>query len=99
MSRIVERFRSVQDNEYKNISKNYVLLVLTVIIALAMIVAIAGYVLSGGILSNVHNGMILITYPTEKPLSSQASESRSISMVELPSFDFGTFEGKVLEAT
>ena len=94
-SRIIESVRSVQDNEYKNISKDYVLLVLVLIAALELIVALLGHVLSDGILPNVHKGLSLITYHAERQFSSQASES----MVRLPSFDFGTLEGKVLGPT
>ena len=72
MRRIVE---SSEEIKYKNITRNYVLLVLTVIVALALIVAIVGYVLSGGILPNAHKGLSLIIYPTEKQMSSQTSES------------------------
>ena len=70
MSRTVESIKKTQDNRYKNITRNYVLLVLTVIVALALGLAIAGYVLSGGILPNAHQGLSLITYPTEQQLVS-----------------------------
>jgi hypothetical protein len=66
MSRTVESIRETQDIRYNNITRNYVLLVLTVIVALALVLAIAGYILSGGILPNAHKGLSLITYPTEQ---------------------------------
>ena len=47
MSRTVESIRKTEDNRYKNITRNYVLLVLTVIVVLGLVLAIAGYVLRG----------------------------------------------------
>jgi hypothetical protein len=99
MSRTVESIRKTQDIRYKNITRNYVLLVLTVIVALALVLAIAGYVLSGGILPNAHKGLSLITYPTDQQLSPQSSAPHSISTVPKTSIDFGTVEGKVLGPT
>ncbi len=77
-------------------SRNYVLLVLTVVIALALIIAIGGYVISGGNLPNAHKGLSLITHPTEGAPASQTSEPRTISVMRQPSFDLGTVEGKVI---
>jgi hypothetical protein len=96
MSRTFKSIKKTQENRYKNITRNYVLLVLTVIVALALVLAIAGYVLSGGILPNAHQGLSLITYPAEQQLSPQSSASQSISGVPQTSIDFGTLEGKVL---
>ena len=93
MSRTVESIKKTQDNRYKNITRNYGLLVLTVIVALALVLAIAG------ILPNSHKGLSLITYPTEQQLSPQSSTSQSSSVVPRPSFDFGTLQGKVLGPT
>lgn len=42
MSHTIESIKKIQDNSYKNITRNYVLLVLTVIVALALVLAIAG---------------------------------------------------------
>ena len=100
MSRIVETIRKPEDKQNNYNSRNYVLLVLTVVVALALIIAIAGYILSGGILPNAHKGLSLITYPTEGATPSLLTpEPRSISVVRQPSFDFGTVEGKVLGPT
>ena len=99
MTRTVESISKTQDIRYKNITRNYVLLVLTVIVALALVLAIAGYVLSGGILPNSHKGLSLITYPTEQQLSLQSSTPQSFSAVPQASIDFGTVEGKVLGPT
>jgi hypothetical protein len=99
MSRTVESIRKTQDNRYESIARNYVLLVLTVIVALVLVLAIAGYVLSGGILPNAHKGLSLITYPTEQQLSPQSYAPQSSSAVPQPSFDFCTLEGKVLGPT
>jgi len=93
MSRTVESIKKTQDNMYKNITRNYVLLVLTVIVALALVLAIAGYVLRGGILPNAHKGS-LITYPTEQQLSVQSSAPQSFSAVPQTSIDFGTLEAR-----
>ena len=68
MRRIVESVGNREEIKHKDVTRNYVLLVLTVIVALALIVAVVGYVLSGGILPNAHNGLSLITYPTEKTI-------------------------------
>lgn len=78
MRRIVE---SSEEIKHKDVTRNYVQLVLTVIVASALIVAIVCYVLSGGILSNAHKGLSQIIYPTEKQMSSQTFESPSISVV------------------
>ena len=99
MSRNVESISKTHDIRYKNITRNYVLLVLTVIVALALVLAIAGYVLSGGILPNAHKGLSLITYPTEQQLSPESSAPQSFSAVPQTSIDFGTVEGKVLGPT
>jgi len=99
MSRTIESIKKTQDNGYKNITRNYVLLVLTVIVALALVLAIAGYVLNGGILPNAHQGLGLNIYPTEQKLSPQGSAPQSISAVPQTSIDFGTLEGKVLGPT
>lgn len=96
MSRIVETIRKPDDNLNNYNSRNYVLLVLTVVIALALIIAIVGYVLSGGILPNANKGLSLITYPTAEAPSSHTSEPRTISVTRQPAFDFGTVEGKVV---
>ena len=50
--------------------KTMYLLVLVLIVALTLIVALLGHVLSDGILPNVHKGLSLITYPTERQFSS-----------------------------
>jgi len=42
MSRTVESISKTHDIRYKNITRNYVLLVLTVIVALVLVLAIAG---------------------------------------------------------
>jgi hypothetical protein len=99
MSRIVESVGNRKEIKRNYVTRNYVPLVLTVVVALALIVAIVGYVLSGGILPNAYKGLSLITYPTENQLSSQTFESPSISVVRMPSFDFGTLKGKVLGPT
>jgi hypothetical protein len=99
MSRTIECIKKTQDNNYKNITRNYVLLVLTVIVALALVLAIAGYVLNGGNLPNAHQGLGLIIYPTEQKLSPQSSAHQSISAAPKTSIDFGTLEGKVLGPT
>lgn len=99
MSHTIESIKKIQDNSYKNITRNYVLLVLTVIVALALVLAIAGYVLNGGILPNAHQGLGLIIHPTEQKLSPQSSAPQSISAVPQTSIDFGTLEGKVLGPT
>lgn len=101
MSRIVETIRKPEDKQNNYNSRNYVLLVLTVVVALALIIAIAGYILSGGILPNAHKGLSLIIYPSEGAAPSLlAPELRSISVgVRQPSFDLGTVEGKVLGPT
>jgi hypothetical protein len=99
MSRIVETIRKPDDNLNKYNSRNYVLLVLTVVIALAFIIAIVRYVLSGGILPNSHKGLSLIAYPTVEAPSSQTSERRTTSITRQPSFDLGTTEGKVIGPT
>jgi hypothetical protein len=46
MSRIVETIRKPDDTLSKYNSRNYLLLALTLVIALALIIAIVGYVLS-----------------------------------------------------
>jgi hypothetical protein len=97
MSRTVESIKKAQDNRYKNTTRNYVLLVLTVIVALALVLAIAGYVLSGGILPNAQKGLSLITYPTEQQLSAQSYPPQPLSSMQ--EIDFGTLEGKVLGPT
>ena len=99
MSRTVESIRKTQDIRYKNITRNYVLLVLTVIVALALVLAIAEYVLSGGILPNAHKGLRLITYPSEQQLSPQSSAPQLFSAAPRSSIDFGTVEGKVIGPT
>lgn len=99
MSRTVESIKKTQDNRYKNPTRNYVLLVLTVIVALALVLAIAGYVLSGGILPNAQKGLSLITYHTEQQLSPQSYAPQSFSAVPQTSIDFGTLEGKALRPT
>lgn len=99
MSRIVETVGRPEDNRNKYISRNYVLLLLTLIVALALVVAIVGYIMNGGILSNAHRGLSLITYPTERGLSPQTLDHQSISMAQHSSIDFGTLEGKVIGPT
>jgi hypothetical protein len=99
MSRIVETIRKPDDNLNKYNSRNYVLLVLAVVTALALIIAIVGYVLSGGFLPNSQKGLSLITYPTVEAPSSQTSEPRTTSIMRQPSFDLGTVEGKVIGPT
>ena len=99
MSRTVESIRKTQDIMYKNITRNYVLLVLTVIVALALVLTIAEYVLSGGILPNAHKGLRLITYPSEQQLSPQSSAPQLFSAAPRSSIDFGTVEGKVIGPT
>ena len=99
MSRTVESIRKTQDIRYKNITRNYVLLVLTVIVALALVLTIAEYVLSGGILPNAHKGLRLITYPSEQQLSPQSSAPQLFSAAPRSSIDFGTVEGKVIGPT
>ena len=96
MSRTVESISKTHDIRYKNITRNYVLLVLTVIVALMLVLAIAGYVLSGGILPNPPKGL---SYPTEQQPSPQSSAPQSFSAVPQTSIDFGTVEGKVLGPT
>jgi hypothetical protein len=96
MSRIVETIKKPDDNLNRYNSRNYVLLGLTVVIALALIIAIVGYVLSGGILPNANKGLSLITYPTAEAPSSQTSEPQTISVTRLPAIDFGTVKGKVI---
>jgi hypothetical protein len=80
MSRIVETVGRPEDNRNKYISRNYVLLLITLIVALALVVAIVGYIMNGGILPNAHRGLSLITYPTERGLSPLTSDHQSISM-------------------
>jgi hypothetical protein len=99
MSRTVKSISKTHDIRYNNITRNYVLLVLTVIVALTLVLAITGYVLSGGILPNAHTGLSLITYPTEQQLSPQSSAPQSFSAVPQTSIDFGTVEGNVLGPT
>jgi hypothetical protein len=99
MSRTVESISKTHDIRYKNITRNYVRLVLTVIVALVLVLAVAGYVLSGGILPSAHKGLSLITHPTEQQLSPQSSAPQSFSAVPQTSIDFGTVEGKVLGPT
>jgi hypothetical protein len=99
MSRTVESIRKTQDIRYKNITRNYVLLVLTVIVALALVLTIAEYVLSGGILPNAHKGLRLITYPSEQQVSPQSSAPQLFSAAPQSSIDFGTVEGKVIGPT
>ena len=99
MSRTVESIRKTQDIRYKNITRNYVLLVLTVIVALALVLTIAEYVLSGGILPNAHKCLRLITYPSEQQLSPQSSAPHLFSAAPRSSIDFGTVEGKVIGPT
>ena len=60
MSRIVETIRRPEDNRNKCISRNYVPLLLTLIVALALMVASVEYILNGGNLPNVHRGLSLI---------------------------------------
>lgn len=69
---------------------------MTVVIALALIISIVGYVLSGGILPNANKGLSMFTYPTAEAPSSQTSEHRTISVTRQPSLDFGTVDGKVI---
>jgi hypothetical protein len=99
MSRIIETVRRPEDNRNTYISRSYVLLLITMIVALALVVAIAGYIMNGGILPNAHRGLSLITYPTERGLSPLTSVHQSISMAQHPSMDFGTLEGKVIGPT
>jgi hypothetical protein len=99
MSRIVETVGRPEDNRNKYISRNYILLLITLIVALALVVAIAGYIMNGGILPNAHRGLSLITYPTERGLPPLTSDHQSISMTQHPSIDFGTLEGKVFGPT
>ncbi|MGH9974217.1 MAG: hypothetical protein ACRD8Z_00045, partial [Nitrososphaeraceae archaeon] len=96
MSRIVETIRKPDDNLNNYSSRNYILLVLTVVIALALIIAIGGYIISGGILPNAHKGLSLITYPSEGAPASQTSEPRTILVTRQPSFDLGIVDGKVI---
>lgn len=99
MSRIVEIIGRPEDNRKKHISRNYMLLLLTLIVALSLVVAIVGYILNGGNLPNAHRGLSLITYPTERGLSLLTSDHQSISMAQHSSIDFGTLEGKVIGPT
>jgi hypothetical protein len=97
MSRTIESIKkTTQDNSYKKITRNYVLLLLTAVVALTLVLAIAGYVLNGGISPSAYQGLGLIVYPTEQKLSPQSSAPQSISAVPQTSIDFGTLEGKVL---
>ena len=95
----MESISKTHDIRYKNITRNYVLLVLTVIVALVLVLAIAGYVLNGGILPNAHKGLSLITYPSEQQLSPQSSAPQSFSAAPQTSIDFGTVEVKVIGPT
>lgn len=99
MSRIVETIRRPEENRKKDISRNFMLLLLTLIVALSLVIAIVGYILNGGNLPNAHRGLSLITYPTERDLSSPTSDHQSITMAQHSSIDFGTLEGKVIEPT
>jgi hypothetical protein len=94
MSRIVETVGRPEDNRNKYISRDYVLLLLTLIVALALVVAIVGYTMNGGILPNAHRGLSLITYPTERGLSSKTLDHQSIFMAQHSSVDFGTLKVK-----
>lgn len=99
MSRIVETVGRPEDNRNKYISRNYVLLLITLIVALSLVIAIVGYILNGGNLSNAQRGLTLITYPTERGLTPLTSDHQSISIAQHPSIDFGTLEGKVIGPT
>jgi hypothetical protein len=99
MSRIVETIGRPEENRKKYISRNYMLLLLTLIVALSLVIAIVGYILNGGNLQNAHRGLSLITYPTERGLSPLTSDHQSISMAQHSSIDFGTLEGKVIGPT
>jgi hypothetical protein len=96
MSRIVETIGRPEENRKKYISRNYMLLLLTSIVALSLVIAIVGYILNGGNLPNANRGLTLITYPTERGLSPLTSDHQSISMAKHSSIDFGTLEGKVI---
>jgi hypothetical protein len=96
MSRIVETIGRPEDNRNKCISRNYVPLLLTLIVALALVVASVGYILNGGNLPNAHRGLSMITYPTERGLSPQTSDYQPGSVGQHSSIDFGTLKGKVL---
>ena len=79
MSLTIESIKkTTQDNSYKNITRNYVLLVLTAVVALTLVLAIAGSVLNGGILPNAHQGLGLIIYPREQKRSLQSSAPQEI---------------------
>lgn len=80
MSKIVETVGRPEDKRNKYISRNYVLLLITLIVALTLVVAIVGYIMNGGILPNAHRGLSLMTYPTERGLSGQTLDHQSISM-------------------
>ena len=99
MSRIVETVGRPEDNRKKYISRSYVLLLITLIVALSIVIAIVGYILNGGNLSNAQRGLTLITYPTERGLTPLTSDHQSISIAQHPSIDFGTLEGKVIGPT
>ncbi len=99
MGRIVETIGRPEENRKKYISRNYMLLLLTLIVALSLVIAIVGYILNGGNLQNVPKGLSLITYLTERGLSPLTSEHQSISMAQHSSIDFGTLEGKVIGPT
>ena len=47
MSRIVETVGRPEDYRNKYISRNYVRLLITLIVSLALVVAIAGYIMNG----------------------------------------------------
>jgi hypothetical protein len=58
MSRVVETVGRPEDNRNKYILRKYVLLLITLIMALALVVAIVGYIMNGGILPNDYRGPI-----------------------------------------
>jgi hypothetical protein len=96
MSRVLESIGKTEDYKNRGITRNYVILVLTVIVALAVIMALVGYVLNRGILPNAQKALSLIIYPTER-LSTQSYPPQPLSSMQ--EIDFGTLEGKVIGHT
>lgn len=93
MSRMLETVRRPSDSKYIVDPRKYVALILTGIVGLSVLVALAGFVLPGGFLPDILRGPSLdIQYELSSPPSTTHTSA-------IPSYDFGTIEGRALGST
>jgi len=95
MSRMLETVRRPSDSKYIDDPRKYVALILTGIVGLAVIVALAGFALPGGFLPDILRGPSLDIH-NQYELSSPQSTTHTSA---IPSYDFGSIEGIVLGST